>query len=128
MSRYDDARESARKALDRLDQFKQQGIDDYRVSAGAVKAHGILGNRQMIAEMVNHVRSTKPADAVEDFKFEYQFAQAYAYAGMNAECIEILESLLSDKSEISVPWLEHDPAFNGIRNTPEFIALLEKHR
>ena len=128
MSRYDEAKETARKALDRLDQLKQQGIDDYRVSAEAVSAHGILGNRQKVSEMVDHVRSTKPADAVEDFKFEFQFAQAYAYAGMNAECIAILESLLSGKSEISVPWLELDPAFNRLRNEPEFIALLERHR
>ena len=128
MSRYDEARETARKALDRLDQYKQQGIDDYRLSAEALTAHGILGDRQMITEMVDHVQSTKPADAVEDFKFEFQFAQAYAYAGMNAESIEILESLLSGKSEISVPWLELDPAFNRMRDEPEFIALLEKHR
>ena len=128
MSRYDEARETARKALGRLDQFKQQGIDDFRVSAEAVIAHGILGNRQMIAEMVNHVRSTKPADAVEDFRFEFRFAQAYAYAGMNAESIEILESLLSGKSDISVPWLELDPTFNRMRDEPEFIALLERHR
>jgi tetratricopeptide (TPR) repeat protein len=128
MSRYDEARETARKTLGRLDQFKQQGIDDYRVSAEAVIAHGILGDRQMIAEMVNHVRSTKPADAVEDFRFEFQFAQAYAYAGMKAESIEILESLLSGNSDISVPWLELDPAFNRMRDEPEFIALLERHR
>ena len=47
---------------------------------------------------------------------------------MPEESIATLDTLLSGISAISVPWVEHDPAFNGIRNTPEFIALLEKHR
>lgn len=128
MARDDEAKSKAREVLDRLDKMRQQGIDDFRVSAQAMIAYGILGDKQKVSELVDKVLSTKPADAVEDLKFRYQFAQAYAHAGMNTECIETLELLLSGKSTISVPWLELDPAFKDIRNTPEFIALLERHR
>jgi hypothetical protein len=59
---------------------------------------------------------------------KYRFAQSYAYAGMPDEAIATLAGLLSGYSNISVHWLELDPAFNGMRNQPEFIALLEQHR
>jgi len=47
---------------------------------------------------------------------------------MPDKSIATLGALLSGISGISVPYLELDPAFNSIRNTPEFITLLEKHR
>ena len=93
-----------------------------------MEAYGILGDRQMVSDLVTRIMSSKPADAVEDMNFKYRFAQSYAQAGMLAESIETLDSLLSGISAISVPWLELDPEFDGIRNTPEFTALLEKHR
>lgn len=128
MGRDDEAKVKALETLERLDELKQQGINDYRVADQAMIAYGMLGDRQKVSEMADRLFSTKPADAVEDFKFRFNIAKAYAFAGMNAESIETLDSLLSGKSEISVPWLELDPAFNRMRNYPEFIALLERHR
>ncbi len=128
MGRFDEAKESARIALDRLEQKKQQGIDDFRVWASELEAYAILGDKQNVSELAEKILSLKPADALEDFNIRYRFAQSYAIAGMPEESIATLDALLSGISAISVPWLEHDPAFNGIRNTPEFIALLEKHR
>jgi tetratricopeptide (TPR) repeat protein len=126
--RFDEAKENARIALDRLEQIKQQGIDDFRVWTSELEAHAILGDKQKVADLAEKIMNLKPADAVEDFNIRYRFAQSYAYAGMPNECIAALDTLLSGISAISVPWVEHDPAFNSIRNTPEFIALLEKHR
>jgi TolB-like protein/Flp pilus assembly protein TadD len=126
--RFDEAKENARIALDRLEQIKQQGIDDFRVWTSELEAYAIIGDRQKVAELAAKIMALKPVDAVEDFNIRYRFAQSYAYAGMLNECIATLDTLLSGISAISVPWVEHDPAFNSIRNTPEFIALLEKHR
>lgn len=123
-----DASEYAQQSLNRLAQKKQQGLDDFRVAAAEVEAYGILGDKQKVSELVAKVLFSKPADAVEDFKFRYRFAQSYAYAGMPDESIATLDALLSGISGISVPYLELDPAFNSIRNTPEFTALLERHR
>ncbi len=128
LGRDTEAIDSAREALNRLAQIKQNGLDDYRVATTELEAHAILGDRVKVAELVKQVLSTKPADAVEDFKMKYRFAQSYAYAGMPDEAIATLAGLLSGYSNISVHWLELDPAFNGIRNQPKFIALLEQHR
>jgi TolB-like protein/Tfp pilus assembly protein PilF len=128
LGRDTEALDSAREALNRLAQIKQNGLDDYRVANTELEAHAILGDRVKVAELVKQVLSTKPADAVEDFKIKYRFAQSYAYAGMPDEAIATLAGLLSGYSNISVHWLQLDPAFNGIRNHPGFIALLEKHR
>ena len=128
MGRFDEAKENARSALDRLEQIKQQGIDDFRVWASELEAYAILGDKHKVSELAEKIINSKPVDAVEDFNIRYRFAQSYAIAGMPEESITTLDALLSGISAISVPWVEHDPAFNSIRNTPEFIALLEKHR
>jgi tetratricopeptide (TPR) repeat protein len=128
MGRFDEAKENARIALNRLELIKQQGIDDFRVWTSELEAYAILGDRQKVSDLAAKIMTLKPADAVEDFNIRYRFAQSYAYAGMPDECIATLDTLLSGISAISVPWVELDPAFNGIRNQPEFIAMLEKHR
>jgi len=128
LGRNTDAKEKANEALLRLATMKQTGRDDYRVSTAQMRAYSILGDTQNVSELVAKVMSTKPVDAVEDLKFKYQVAKSYARADMPDESIEMLELLLSGYSNITVPWLELDPAFNGIRNEPEFVALLERHR
>ena len=128
LGRDADAVEYAREALSRLAMKKQQGLDDHRVSAAELEAFGIMGDQQRVSELVDIVLTSKPADAVEDFNFKYMFAQSYASAGMPDKSIATLGALLSGISGISVPYLELDPAFNSIRNTPEFITLLEQHR
>ena len=128
LGRNAEAMVSAREALNRFAQKKQQGLDDHRVVAAELEAYAILGDQQKVSELVEKVLTTKPADAVEDFNIRYRIAQNYAYAGMYAESIATLDALLSGISSISVPYVELDPAFNSIRNEPGFIALMEKHR
>ena len=128
LGRDDEAGKYANEALSRLAQKKQQGLDDHRIAAVELQAYAVLGDKQKVSGLVGKVLSMKPPDAVEDFKFRYLFAQSYAYAGMLEECISTLDELMSEIGAISVPLLELDPAFNGIRRQPEFIALLEKHR
>jgi len=128
LGRDDDSTQSARAALRRLEEMKQQGLGDHRFMAAELEAYGILGDKQKVSDLVARVMSSKPADAVEDMNFKFRIAQSYAHAGMLDQSISTLESLLSGISAISVPWLELDPAFNDIRNEPEFIALLDRHR
>ncbi len=128
LGRDSEALDSAHGALNRLAQMKQKGIDDFRVATSELEAHAILGDKARVSGLVKEVLSTKPADAVEDFKIKYRFAKGYAYAGMPEQAIATLAELLSGYSDISVHVLELDPAFNDIRNTPGFAALLEKHR
>jgi TolB-like protein/Tfp pilus assembly protein PilF len=128
LGRNAEAMVSAQEALSRIAQKKVQGLDDHRVAAAELEAYAILGDQQKVSELVEIVLTTKPADAVEDFNTRYRIAQNYAYAGMFGESIATLDALFSGIGPFSVPWVELDPAFNGIRNIPDFIALLERHR
>ena len=128
MARDIEASEMAQEALKRLDNMKQEGIDDYRVSSQELTAYSILGDKQKVSELIEEIVSTKPADAVEDIRFKYLFAQSYAIAGMDDESIAMLDLLFSGPSTQSIPWVKLDPVFDSIRNEPEFIALLERHR
>jgi TolB-like protein len=128
LGRNSEAMVSAQEALGRIAQKKLQGLDDHRVAAAELEAYAILGDQQKVSELVELVLTTKPADAVEDFNIKYRIAQNYAYAGMLGESIKTLDALFSDIGPISVPWVELDPAFNDIRNEPEFISMLERHR
>jgi TolB-like protein len=128
MGRVNDAKAKALEGLARLEKMKQEGRDDYRVSEQEAVAYSILGDRLKVSEAIAKVVATRPPDAVEELRLKYWFAQGYARAGMSDECISTLDSLLSGPSTISVPWLELDPAFNGIRDNPEFVAMLERHK
>ena len=128
MGRDADATENANKALQRLVEMKHAGLDDYRATAARARAYSILGEQAAVAELIAEVMSSKPADAVEDLKFKYEFARNYAYAGMHEECITTLDLLLSGLSPVTVRWVELDPAFNGIRHELEFTRMLERHR
>jgi len=128
MGRDSEAKEKALDALGRLEEMKQKGLDDYRVSEQEAAAYSVLGDRIKVRESIAKVLASKPADAVEELKFKYWFSQSYARANMPDECISTLDSLLAGPSTISVPWLELDPAYNNVRNNPDFIALLERHK
>ena len=93
-----------------------------------MEVYAILGDQHKVSALVDKVLSTKPTDAVEDYLIKYRIAQSYAYASMLDESIATLDALLSGISLFSATWVELDPAFNSIRNEPEFIALLERHR
>jgi len=72
--------------------------------------------------------ASKPQDKVEEMHFELEYARIYAIAGLAAESIEILEPLFSPPSETSIHTVDLDPAFDGIREDPEFIAMMKRHR
>jgi hypothetical protein len=47
---------------------------------------------------------------------------------MVPEAIGKLESALTPPTDVSVFIIDLDPAFEGIRKKPEFIAMMERHR
>ena len=71
--------------------------------------------------------SSSPNDELAAFQFNLKYAQIYAIAGLAPETIELLESLLLPPSNTSVYTIDLDPAFDGIRKNPEFVAMMEKH-
>ena len=68
----------------------------------------------------------KPEDDLDAFRFSYLYASIFATAGMLEHAIQELEPLLNPPSEVSSAVLELDPAFDRVRERPEFKAFLER--
>jgi len=128
MGRVAEAGEQAQKAIARLEEMKKQGSPDYRILGAELRSYAILGDRPKVLSLTDQYLSAKPADAVRDLIDNYSLARSYALAGMTDECVEILDKLLTAPSPTSVTWIELDPYFDGIREEPKFIAMLERHK
>jgi TolB-like protein len=128
MGKDDEARKEAQKALVRLDEIRKQLPGDYRLFRAELRAQAVLGNQQKVLELDEQYLSAKPDDAVMELLYTYSFAQSLALAGMTKECIAKLDHILSGNNGTSFKWVELDPYFNQVRNEPEFIAMMERHR
>jgi TolB-like protein/Tfp pilus assembly protein PilF len=128
MGKEAEARKKARSAIDRLAEMKKQMPADYRLFEAELQAYAILGDRQKVIELTDQFLSSKPADAVDDLLDGYRLTQSFALAGMTEECVANLDRFLSGISGTSINWVELDPYFNRIREEPEFIAMMERHR
>jgi TolB-like protein/Tfp pilus assembly protein PilF len=127
MGQPEEARQSASAALFRLKTMRTQMGDDYRIDLAEAVARTLQGAEPAeIRQLVERSRASKPEDDLEAFRFKTAYARMYAAAGMAEEAIELLDELLSPPSEMSVPILELDPAFDRIREHPGFVALLER--
>ncbi len=128
MGRVPEAGEQAQKAIIRLEEMKTKDPLDYRILEAELRSYAVLGDQPKVLALAEKYLSAKPADAVRDLVDNYRLARSYALAGMTDECVEILDNLLTTPSPTSVTWLELDPYFDNIRQQPEFIAMLERHR
>jgi len=65
-------------------------------------------------------------DAFEGPKFTLILAEVYSLTGENAKAIEVLDGLLRRPSDLTPAVLKLYPAFENLRNDPNFQALTEK--
>ena len=129
MERKDEALESARAAMFRLSSLRANLGEDYRILQAEARLSPILGeSTQELLARVNRARTAEPDDAVEFFRNEMMRARALSLGGLVAEATESLDRVLSGPNEFSVFIIDADPAFDGIRNEPEFIEMLERYR
>ena len=129
MGRADDARAAASAALFRLQGLRSEFGNDYRIDLAEAKISAINDpNPENVRNRVLKSMASRPEDKVEEVRFKLDFARIYAMAGMTAEAMEMLEPLFSPPSYTSVYTVDLDPAFDGIREDPEFIAMMERHR
>ncbi|MCH8221143.1 MAG: hypothetical protein IIA76_07365, partial [Proteobacteria bacterium] len=126
--RASEAHEQAQLALGRLEQMKLSMPDDYRIYTPVAKMLAILGDAQGCVAAVEKTLQLKPADAVTDMQIRYQLARSLAIAGEQKRATEMLNSLIPPPTVISVPFVELDPAFDGIRDDPAFTKMLDRHR
>jgi hypothetical protein len=125
----DEARQAAAAALFRLKGLRAQLGEDRRIDLAEARIRALQGaGPDEVRALVEKARSAAPADKLAAFELELRYAQIYAIAGMVKEALEAIEPILQPPSDTSVKRLELDPAFDAIRNDPEFIAMLERNR
>jgi TolB-like protein len=127
--RQEEAVQAANAAIFRLKSLRAEMGEDYRLNLAEARVTAIRGaETNVVNELVQKSILSNPKDAVLEIRFNIEYAHIYAIAGMLPETIEILEQVLAPPGEYSVFMVDLDPAFDKIRNEPEFVAMLEQYR
>jgi TolB-like protein/cytochrome c-type biogenesis protein CcmH/NrfG len=126
--RREAARDAARSALDRLKALEADIPRDYRYAEAEAFLYAILAEPETVSRLVQEALESKPADALYDGVVRYSLARSLVVAGLHQEAFEQLELMLSNPGVVGVNYISLDPAFDAVRNAPEFVALMKKHR
>ncbi len=103
-------------------------MDDPRYRAALGRIYAGLGQAD---EAIYHGKAAvdiiiERVDALEAPPFRTELAYIYSNLEMSSEAVNILRELLENPGYTTVPRLHIEPAWNPIRNTPEFRALLRE--
>ncbi len=129
MDREDEARQAANAALFRLQGLRTELGQDFRIDLAEARLSAIQGSAPAeVRALVQKSMSSRTTDDLAAFEFKLEYARIFGIAGMAAEAIEMLESIWQPPSGTSVFTLDLDPAFDGIRDDPGFVAMMEQHR
>jgi len=127
MGREDEARDAANAALFRLQALRSRLGDDYRFDLPEARLHAILDEgEEAVRARVKKAMASGPDDKVDEFRVKLEVARICATAGLAADAMELLESLLRPPSETTRSTIGLDPAFDRIRNEPAFISMMER--
>jgi len=122
------ARDAARSALDRLKALEADIPRDYRYAEAEAFLYAILSEPEAVSRRVQEALESKPADAMQDGIIRYSLARSLVIAGLHQEAFKQLDVMLSNPGIYRVMNISLDPVFDDVRNAPEFVALLKKHR
>jgi len=129
MGKADEAGQAAAAALFRLKGLSAELGEDFRIDLAVARIRALQGaGPEEVRTLVEKSISSAPDDQLAEFQTRFTYAQIFALAGMAAEAVEVLESLLPPPSDTSVFRINLDPAFDRIRDDPDFVAMLEQNR
>jgi adenylate cyclase len=94
--------------------------DDSRAHNLAANTLAGLGQKDRALEYARRAAEIDPDDTIT----LYNTACTYAVLGLGDEAMECLEHAL-DMGYGHKDWIEHDPDFAAIRDTPRFQAILQ---
>jgi serine/threonine protein kinase/Flp pilus assembly protein TadD len=120
LGKEDEARIASHRALRLAEERIELNPDDARAYnlAGTILAQ--IGEHDRAFEYAKRAAEIDPDDTV----ILYNGACTYALLGKHDEALTSLESAL-DKGYGHKDWVEHDPDFTSLRDTPRFKAILE---
>ncbi len=129
MEREEEAVLAANAALFRLKGLRTELGEDYRIDRAEARISAVQGaTADKIRALVKKSMDSMPQDDLAASAFKLDYARIFAIKGLAGEAVEILESILLPPGETSVYTLNLDPAFDGIRDNPEFVAMIERHK
>ena len=129
MGRKDEARQAANAALFRLKGLRAELGGDYRIDLAEARVSAIQGAAgDKVRNLIQKSISSRPEDSVKAFELNLDYAEIFAIAGLVHEATEVTEALLRPPSSTSIYMIDLNPAFDGIRENPEFAAMMERHR
>jgi len=127
MGRAEAAQDAAKAALFRLQRLAEQLGEDYRIDLARAMLSPVLGeSAQDLEARIRKSQATRPDDAIQAFQARLRYARIYGMAGQAERAAELLETLLVPPSGATGRTVALDPAFDTVRNTPEFTALMER--
>jgi hypothetical protein len=129
MGRSEEAQQAANAALFRLNGLRADPGDQHRIDIAEAMANAIRGSDpDAVKQLVQKAMASAPRDEVAAFQIRFYCARIFAIAGMVTEAVELLETVLLPPSDTSMHIVDLDPAFDSIRNTPEFVAMSGRFR
>ena len=129
MGRKDESRQAANAALFRLKGLRAELGEDYRIDMAEAQVHAIQGtDTEKVRALIQKSSASRPSDAVAEIDFNLNCAETYAIAGLVQQATEMTETLLQPPSSTSIHTVDLNPAFDGIREDPVFVAMMERYR
>src|SRR5262249_39834873 len=124
-----DARTAFLKAKSICEEELKRNPDNVSLHIGYAKVLAWLGEKDAAVAEAQRATELRPEskDSFPGPEITAQVAEVYAVLGDHARAIEILDGLLNRPSNLTVPSLKVDPAWDPLRNDPKFQALLARH-
>ena len=116
------AKDSAEKELKKSPDLPELHILLAKLLAYLGEKDAALAEAQRAADLLPESK-----DALGGPDITAGVAEVDCIVGENGRAIELLDGLLGRPSNITVPILKLSPAWDPLRNAPQFQALLEKH-
>ena len=121
--------QAASAALFRLKGLRKDLGEDYRIDRAEARVSAVQGVApEKVRALVKKSIDSMPEDDLAASEYKLDYARIFAITGLANEAIEILDAILLPPGETSVYTLNLDPAFDDIRDHPEFVAMIERHK